>query len=145
MADPLHRRALFAAAAVALVGVGITLGWGALAGDGPHHVKLVVDYDDGVQKTFKALAWSKGMTVIDAMDLAKAHPRGITYDAAGKGPTAFVLSIDGLNNEGGGKRNWQYWVNTDFADKSAGAWALEPGDVVLWRFTQWKGKQEKAE
>lgn len=137
MTVPIHRRALLA---VAAAGAALAIGWGAIAGDGPHHVKLVVDYDDGVQKTFKSLAWSKGMTVIDAMNLAKAHPRGIVYEATGSGATAFVLSIDSLKNEGGGKRNWQYWVNTDFADKSAGAWALEPGDVILWRFTQWKGK-----
>src|SRR4051812_27364267 len=42
-------------------------------------VNLVIDYGDGVLKTFKDLPWSKGDTVLAIMTAAKAHPHGINF------------------------------------------------------------------
>lgn len=100
-------------------------------------VRLIVDFGDGAQKVYSALAWKKGMTLLDAMDAAKAHPHGITFAHTGKGETAFLTSIDDVKNAGGGagSRNWQYWVNTTLGDRSFGVYPLDPGDVVCWKFT----------
>lgn len=97
-------------------------------------VRLIVDFGDGAQRVYTALPWTKGMTVLDAMDKARTHPHGITFEHTGRGETAFLTRIEDLRNEGGGKRNWHYWVNTDLADRSFGAYALEPADVVTWKF-----------
>jgi hypothetical protein len=105
-------------------------------------VKLVIDYGDGVQKVFPALEWKEGMTVLDAMEKAKAPAHGITFKYTGKNETAFLTQIDDLKNEGGGKekKNWQYWVNEAYADKGFGVRKLDKGDVVLWKLAVFEGK-----
>src|SRR5437588_4130210 len=77
-------------------------------------VRLVIDYGDGVIKTITDLPWSKGQTVLDVMNAAKARPHGIAFRASGSGGSAFLTQIDDVANQGGGagKRNWQLWVNT---------------------------------
>jgi Domain of unknown function (DUF4430) len=114
----------------------------ARADDKAKTVKVVIDYGDGVQKVFPALEWKEGMTALDALDKAKAPAHGITFKYTGKGDTAFLTQIDDLKNEGGGKdkKNWLFWVNDAMADKSFGAWKLEKGDVVLWKFAVYEGK-----
>jgi hypothetical protein len=101
-----------------------------------HTVRLIIDYGDGVQKHFTSIEWKKEMTVLDALNDAKASSHGITFQNSGSGATAFLTKIDDLANEGGGgKRNWIYWVNTTLGDKSCGVYKLEPSDVVLWKFS----------
>ena len=123
--------------AVVAAGLATTAKSFALANDSPsaHTVRLIIDYGDGVQKHFTTIAWKKDMTVLDAMNEAKASPHGIAFQHTGSGATAFLTKIDDQQNEGGGKRNWLYWVNTALADKSFGAYKLDPSDVVLWKFT----------
>ena len=100
-------------------------------------VKLIVDYGDGVQKHFTALAWKKDMTVLDAMQMAAEHPRGITFEYRGRGSTALLVRIDNVKNEGAG-RNWIYRVNGKLADRSMGVWRLQPGDTILWSFAEYQ-------
>ncbi|MBI3462578.1 MAG: DUF4430 domain-containing protein [Planctomycetes bacterium] len=99
-------------------------------------IRLVVDYNDGVEKHFTRIAWKKDMKVLDAMNQAKASPHGITLTYRGSGATAFLTQIDDLKNEGGGagKKNWLYRVNGKLASKSFGVYILEPRDVVTWKF-----------
>lgn len=103
-------------------------------------VRLVIDYGDGVQRVFKALPWTKGMTVRHALEAAKPGPRGIDAEFTGEGEKAFLVRIDDCKNEGGGagKRNWLYWVNATLGDRSAGVYTLAPSDVVQWEFASRK-------
>jgi hypothetical protein len=107
-----------------------------------HTVRLVIDYGDGTQKIFTDLPWSKGVTAFDIMNAAQNHPHKITFSYSGSGTTAFLTDIDGQGNEGGGagKKNWLFWVNTSFADRSFGVYELMPMDVVTWRFAIYEGK-----
>ena len=100
-------------------------------------IRMVIDYGDGVEAHFKGIAWRKGMTVFDAMLAAKSRRRGLTFEHTGRGETAFIRSIDGLPNEGGGsgKRNWVYRVNGETARRGCGAQTLEPSDTVIWAFS----------
>ncbi len=102
-------------------------------------VKLVVDYGDGVEKHFPAIPWKEGMTVLDVMSAATGRAHGIAFEHTGSGDTAILTRIDDLSNEGGGKekKNWLYWVNDKFAERSFGAYELAPSDVVVWRFALW--------
>jgi hypothetical protein len=105
-------------------------------------VRLVVDYGDGVVKTISGLPWSKGCTVLDVMTAAKARPHGLTFSSTGSGASAFLTGIDDVANQGGGtgKKNWQLWVNTTYAEKSFGVYEVQALDVVFWRFTTQEGK-----
>jgi hypothetical protein len=99
-------------------------------------VRLVIDYGDGSQKVFTRVPWREHMTVLDAMNHAKKHPRGVTFEHRGRGETAFLTQIDELRNEGGGagNRNWQFWVNGQRAQQGFGALELKQNDAVEWRF-----------
>jgi uncharacterized protein DUF4430 len=96
-------------------------------------VQLVVDYGDGAELRFKALPWKEGMTVLDALNAAKAHRHGITFVTRGKGSSTLVTKIGDQANEGDGK-NWLYSVNEKRGEVSAGAQKVEPQDTILWRF-----------
>jgi hypothetical protein len=100
-------------------------------------VSVVIDYGDGVKKTFTALPWKKGMTVLDALRAASAHPRGIQFKHRGKKETAFVTEVDGLENEGAGN-NWLFFVNKKMGKRSCGVIELLRGDAVLWKFGKYK-------
>jgi hypothetical protein len=100
-------------------------------------VTVIVDYGDGVQKHFTALAWKEGQTVLDALRSAEAHPRGIQLEVSGTGAKAFLMKIDNLENEGRG-RNWIYRVNGKKADSGMGVRQLAAGDSVLWSFEKYR-------
>ena len=103
----------------------------------PKTLRMVLDYGDGVEKHFTKLAWSKGMTVLDALVAASKHPRGIKIQYRGKGATAFLTKIDDLENEGF-TRNWVYRVNNKLAERSFGIFTLKPGDTILWKFGEYR-------
>jgi hypothetical protein len=105
-------------------------------------VRLTVDYGDGVAKTVSDLAWSKGNTVLDAMKAATSRPHGISFSYTGSGASAALTKIDDVQSQGGGagKKNWQYWVNGTYGDRSFATFELQAQDEVLWRFAT---EQEK--
>jgi hypothetical protein len=104
--------------------------------NGPQSVQLVVDYGDGMEKRFPAIAWRSGMTVLDALEAAKVQPHGIAFSARGSGETALVTKIDDVENQQGAGEgtNWLFYVNDQLADKSCGAATVKPGDSILWKF-----------
>ena len=101
-------------------------------------VALVIDYSDGVKKHFPAIEWREGMTVLELMEAARRHPRGIQFEYRGRGITAFLFQIDDVKNQGRG-RNWVYRVNDRLADRSFAVQALEPSDRVVWEFSEYRG------
>ena len=103
-------------------------------------VRLIIDYNDGVEKHFTALVFRDGMTVLDAVKAAKASPHGITFVHRGRGPTALLTQIDDLKNQGGGrsKKNWLFKVNGKLATVGFGSYRLEPADVIRWTFGVYK-------
>ncbi len=122
----------------ALLGVslGLVAGWAPAADAPPQSVQMVVDYGDGVELRLTALRWRAGMTVLDAIETAGAHPHGVKFKLRGTGSTAFVTQIGDLKNEGGGanSRNWIYTVDNQQPDVGVGSCELKPNNVVLWKF-----------
>ena len=107
------------------------------AAEQSNKVALVVDYGDGVQKHFPQMQWRESMTVLDLMEAAKKHPRGIDFQYRGRGPTAFLFQIDDLKNEGRG-RNWVYRINGQLADRSFAVHAVQREDRVVWEFGEYR-------
>lgn len=110
---------------------------GAAGEEAQKTVKISINYGDGSERHFTAISWKKEMTVLDAMKLAQAHPRGIKFEFKGKKATAFLTKIDDLKNEGRG-RNWLFHVNGKQADRSFGVYELKAGDAVLWKFDKYR-------
>lgn len=114
-----------------------SLGAQSVAAEDVKVVRLVIDYNDGVEKHFNAIVWKSGMTVLDAMLAAKKHPRGISFEHKGKGATVLLTKIDEVANEGRG-RNWLYRVNGKPGDRSIGIFELKAGDAILWKFDKYQ-------
>ncbi len=137
----IHRCAAVLAAALLV----LAAGWATppAAGEGADQsVRLVVDYGEGTTKTISNLAWAKGNTVLDAMKAATARPHGISFSFTGSGAAAVLTKIDDVANEGSGagKKNWQYWVNGAYGDRSFATFELQAQDMVVWRFATEQGK-----
>jgi Domain of unknown function (DUF4430) len=105
-------------------------------------VRLLVDYGDGVSKTVSGIAWTKGSTVLDVMKAATTRTHGISFSYTGSDAAAVLTRIDDVQNEGGGtgRKNWQYWVNDAYGDRSFATFELQAQDVVVWRFATEQGK-----
>jgi hypothetical protein len=131
----MRRSGLVALVLAGLLG-GVTAVQGA-APDAPPVVRMVIDYGDGVEKHFTALVWKDGMTILDALQAAKAHARGIKFTYRGEESTAFLTHIDELENEGNGK-NWVFRVNDKLGTKSFAVTSLKAGDTVLWKFGEYR-------
>jgi hypothetical protein len=97
-------------------------------------IALTIDFGDGRPKNFDAIAWRSGMTVADAMKAAS----GVTVAQKGSGQSAFVTSIDGVQNQGADAHNWMYKINGKVADRSFAVYELKPGDRILWTFGSWQ-------
>jgi hypothetical protein len=103
-------------------------------------VRLAIDFGDGAEKVFAAVPWTSGQTVMDALAWADKHPRGIDLKTSGSGLSAFVRSIDGLENEGGGAtaRNWLFRLNDKLSNVGAGTCEVQAGDEIRWKFGVYK-------
>ncbi len=135
----ISRRAAVLAAALLVVAVAWATRPAAGADDA---IRLIVDYGDGASKTVANLPWAKGNTILDAMKAATTRPHGISFSYTGSGDSAVLTKIDEVQNQGGGagKKNWQYWVNGTYGDRSFAVFALQAQDAIVWRFTTEQGK-----
>lgn len=137
-AKPPRRRVLILMLAAGAVALLASPQRHAEAQDSPESVvKLVIEYGDGVQKHFTAIAWKEDMTVLDVMNAAQEHRRGIKFAFRGSGATALLTKIDDLENEGSG-RNWLYEVNGKLADRSFAIQPVKASDTVLWEFRKYR-------
>ncbi len=145
MGNPLGLRSISRRAAVlaaALLVVATAWATRPVAGGSEDTVRLIVDYGDGASKTVANLPWAKGNTILDAMKAATTRSHGISFSYTGSGDSAVLTKIDDVQNEGGGagKKNWQYWVNGIYGDRSFAVFELQAQDIIVWRFTTEQGK-----
>jgi hypothetical protein len=103
-------------------------------------VRLAIDFGDGAEKVFARVPWTSGQTVMDVLAWADKHPRGIDLRTSGSGLSAFVRSIDGLENEGGGAtaKNWLFRLNGKLSNTGAGTCEVQAGDEISWKFGVYK-------
>ena len=101
-------------------------------------VQLTIDYGDGAQKRFTAVPWKEKMTVLEALQYAKAHPHGVKFESRGKGKIAFLSQIDDVKNQAGGGRNWIFYVNDKRAEASFAVTTVPKAGAILWRFEEYK-------
>jgi uncharacterized protein DUF4430 len=145
MGSPLGSRSIsrrVALLAAVLLVVATTWATCPVAAGADDTIRLIVDYGDGASKTVANLPWAKGNTILDAMKAATTRPHGISFSYTGSGDSAVLTKIDDVQNEGGGagRKNWQYWVNGTYGDRSFAVFELQAQDTIVWRFTTEQGK-----
>jgi hypothetical protein len=69
-----------------------------------------------------------GTTVLEVMRKIEKPAVEVT----GSGANALVVGIGDLQQGNG--EGWTYTVNDEFADRGAGVYEIEPGDVIRWRY-----------
>ena len=145
MGSPLGSRSIsrrVAVLAAALLVVAAAWATCPVAAGADDTIRLIVDYGDGASKTVANLPWAKRNTILDAMKAATTRPHGISFSYTGSGDSAVLTKIDDVPNEGGsaGRKNWQYWVNGSYGDRSFAVFELQAQDTIVWRFTAEQGK-----
>lgn len=96
-------------------------------------VTLEIDFHGRQENKKIQVPYSPNSTVLSI--LQQARDQGdIEFVVAGAGETAFVRSIDGIENEQAAGDNWTYQVNRELAARSCGVFPLNTGDQILWRF-----------
>jgi hypothetical protein len=95
-------------------------------------VVLSIDFGDGRRQDLEPVAWRSGMTVRDLT--RESRRENLKLVVKGTGASAFLASLDGVENEGADGRNWMYQVNGEPGDRSFAIYELAPSDRVLWTF-----------
>lgn len=103
-------------------------------------VELSIRFADGRSRNFEKVPFRQGMTIADLMTSVQSEKANdFRFEHKGAGATAFLLSIDGVANQSGQRKDfWIYRVNGKLGDRSFGAYSLKPGDKVLWHLGKYE-------
>jgi hypothetical protein len=93
-------------------------------------VSIEIEFGPEGKPLKDAVPWFAGMTVRDLLTSASL----VSFGEKGRGASALLVQIQETENEGSGGRNWIYYVNGQFGDRSYAVYELQPGDRVLWTF-----------
>ena len=102
----------------------------------PISVSLVIDLPVGDDPILTGLPAGAGDTIFDVMQTAATNGM-IVFTSSGRGETAFVSSLMGLENGGASGRNWLYCVNGVLGEVGFGAHKLIDGDEILWSYADY--------
>jgi hypothetical protein len=115
-------------------------------------VALIIDYSNGVRKSFTSIPWRPEMAVYDVLQAAVATSPGLTFqfektlvDRGGR-DVGMIVAIDGVAAEQENQK-WLIWVNQIFngtelrrvTPESVSKFGLpnvEPGDVIVFKFAE---------
>ena len=77
-------------------------------------VALTIDYSNGAQKHFSSIPWTKGLTILGAIEACKTISPGATIEF-GSDRVGHVLGlvIDGTPRKDGPASEWVVWVNAN--------------------------------
>ncbi|MDO8559933.1 MAG: DUF4430 domain-containing protein [bacterium] len=96
---------------------------------------VMVDYGDGSVVTYGSIPFAAGQTVWSVLEQVEKE-RGLPVASDDYGEMGVLVNgIGGVKNDVGAGRFWHYWVNQRFAEVSASRFSLQPGDQVLWKYT----------
>jgi hypothetical protein len=95
-------------------------------------VSIEIEFGPEGKPLKNTILWRDGMTVRDLLTSASLGFK--SFGEKGRGSSALLVAINETRNEGAGGRNWMYYVNGQFADRSYAIYELKPGDHVLWTF-----------
>ncbi len=92
--------------------------------------------DDGVRKieTFVDIAPLANETLF-ALTRRIAQEKSIPFsykEYAGLGP---LITQIGPPLDTAGGASWQYWINNRYGQVGADGYTVQPGDVIVWKFT----------
>lgn len=100
-------------------------------------VSLMLDFGDGVVKTYQDVEWREEMSVFDLLKaVAEKNNLQFSYKDYGGDMGMFIESVDNRKNSAKGDFWWQYWVNNEYGEIGSGKKILKPGDAVEWKLVK---------
>ena len=105
----------------------------------PPSASVMLDFEDGVVQSYNDIDAPTGTTAFQLLQrtLATAHLELGSKEYSGLG--TLVTKI-GSKENGTDQRYWQYWVNNRHAQVGASSYAVQPGDVIEWKFVPEQGE-----
>ena len=97
-------------------------------------VNLDVDFQGVAENIQLNASLDSDKTVLDLLLYGKSNGK-LDFKYRGDGETAFVESINGIENQMGDGSNWVFHVNGEMSQEGAGATKLSDRDSVLWKFS----------
>jgi hypothetical protein len=98
---------------------------------------LMIDYGDGRVRVYPDITVAPGETMIGFLQkqTAKAGLAFKTKEFQGLG-----VMVETIADKTNGDQNkyWQYWVNNVSIPYAASTYIVKPGDVVEWKFLNYK-------
>jgi hypothetical protein len=83
-----------------------------------------------------SVEFKEGDTVLSVTQRI-VRARGIQISVTGANATAYVQGIDNLYEfDHGPLSGWEAFVNGQGLDRSAGVYSVQPGQAIMWRYTQ---------
>jgi hypothetical protein len=96
-------------------------------------VQVEVDFAGRLPNKSARIELPPGATVLDCL-LELRRQQRLTFHHVGSQGSAFVQSIDGLENGGAAGDNWVFRVNGQLGQTSCGLAVLKSGDQLNWRY-----------
>lgn len=105
-------------------------------------VTVRIDFGGEPETRTLELPHVSGTSLFDLMRFAK-EDGDLEFESETAGDLPFVTAIEGVANEGLGGRNWQYWVDGEYATVGAGSFVPKPGTTVEWRYTKRASEEDE--
>ena len=98
---------------------------------------LMLDYGDGMVRTYGGLLIEAGATVLDITKAVIAK-ESLTIKTKDYGDMGQLIEQIGSKKNGDEGKYWQYWVNNVSSQVAASKLAAKAGDVIEWKFLNYK-------
>ena len=99
---------------------------------------IVADNQDNKTKTEYLIVAKKRQSVADALfDFCEQNNIKVKYKDYGGDLGIFVQAIGQVPKDIDKKSDkwWQFWVNGKYSNKGASSYIVNPGDKILWKYT----------
>ncbi len=100
-------------------------------------VDLTIDFNGQAGNKTVAVPCSGDSTVFSTLERAM-NMGDLEFESSGRGESAFVISIDDVENQRAAGDNWTYRVNGELADRGCGVYDIQPGDQIMWHFGEYE-------
>jgi hypothetical protein len=91
-------------------------------------VTMEIVYPGTELMTIEVAGIAPGQTLLEAIQTVE-NPK---FKTSGAGQGAFITAIGDWDTSG--SEGWSYYVNDQWADRSAGVYEINPGDVIRWKY-----------
>ncbi len=92
-------------------------------------IEVTIEFPEGTDSVVEVVEpVLEGATVLDVLEQLTL----VSVETHGTGGNAFITKIGDLETSAG--EGWLFYVNDQWADRSAGVYELQKGDRVRWKF-----------